>query len=151
MCEICSSDLLGDINKKINWRPDRVVKWAKKRGLDITAKQLDRHFHNHLTMNSKTTNKIKEAKDTRKQSRQSRFENQTALPEAAISDDSGFLDEVVKRVYVKLTDDKFDLKLEHGFKAIEIKQKISDKSDVENMLLELLNEIRAQELDPAKN
>ena len=52
-------------------------------------------------------------------------------------------------VFQSLVAGHFDLKLEHGFKAIELKQKIVENTNVENRLLELLNEIRSQELAAA--
>jgi len=158
MCDICRSGLLDELNKKRNWRPDRVIKWAGRRGLAVDQKQLEKHFKSHL-QSSSISNKAKSEKapkrkkasgktvqKTKKIAKQPLIaKHDTSLPSLHPADDQ-FLNEVVGRVFQDLTAGKFDLKLEHGFKAIEIKQKISDSTNVENLLLELLNEIRAQEL-----
>ncbi len=60
--------------------------------------------------------------------------------------DRRFLNDVIQRVHLAISAGDLELKTEHAFKAIEIKQKISENSHVENLLLELLNEIRRQEL-----
>lgn len=155
MCDICSSELLGELNKKRNWRPDRVIKWAGRRGLSITADDLATHFKKHVEPISKKQNKQENAGE---KSPKSICQDASSLNpdtgtgakqisiESISQSDNQFLDEVVKRVYAELTGGKFDLKLEHGFKAIEIRQKLDDKSDTERLLLELLNEIRVQEL-----
>ena len=138
MCNICGSELVGEINKKRNWRPDRVISWARRRGLNIDQGQLSEHFQSHLppeqiSKKKKSAGKLKSA----------------AKPGSLLlenSSDTALLDEVVRQVYENLSEGKFDLKLEHGFKAIEIKQKVAEKTDVENLLLELLSEIRQQEL-----
>ncbi len=139
MCDICSSDLLSEINKKRNWRPDRVVNWANRRGLKITEDDLSNHFAEHAPKSEKKPKKKSPKKTV------SDKKNGLAIKTEANAD-SAFLDEVVRRVFEELAESKYSLKLEHGFKAIEIKQKIADKTDVENLLLELLNEIRQQEL-----
>lgn len=60
--------------------------------------------------------------------------------------DGKLLDEVISRVHRAITSGELELKIEHAFKAIEIKQKLAENGQVENLLLELLNEIRRQEL-----
>lgn len=60
--------------------------------------------------------------------------------------DGKLLDEVISRVHQAITSGELELKIEHAFKAIEIKQKLAENGQVENLLLELLNEIRRQEL-----
>jgi hypothetical protein len=149
MCEICASNLLDDLNKKRNWRPDRVIKWASRRGLEITERELKQHFAEHT---AKTKSKRSNGSPEKIEKKASGHRHKGDIEGAARGVESSnrasgkFLSEVVSRVFDNLLEDKFDLKLEHGFKAIEIQQKIEDKSDVENMLLELLNEIRQQEL-----
>jgi len=60
--------------------------------------------------------------------------------------DLEFLDTVKETVYKKLLDNELDLKIDSGFKAIELKNKISETSENERLLLEILSEIRAEEL-----
>ena len=67
----------------------------------------------------------------------------TVLPEIT---DQLLLDTVRDRVYQKLLNGEIELDLADGFKAIEIKYKIADQSQNEKLLLEILNEIRAEEL-----
>jgi hypothetical protein len=43
-------------------------------------------------------------------------------------------------------DGELELKLDSGFKAIELKYKIEDMSESEKLMLEILNELRGQEL-----
>ncbi len=62
------------------------------------------------------------------------------------ADDRCFLDDIITRVHRAISTGDLELKTEHAFKAIELKQKISENSQVENLLLDLLNEIRRQEL-----
>jgi hypothetical protein len=63
--------------------------------------------------------------------------------------DLEFLDTVKETVYRKLLDNELDLKIDSGFKAIELKNKISETSDNERLLLEILSEIRSDELNKA--
>lgn len=60
--------------------------------------------------------------------------------------DLEFLDTVKESVYRKLLDNELDLKIDSGFKAIELKNKISETSENERLLLEILSEIRSDEL-----
>ena len=60
--------------------------------------------------------------------------------------DQLLLDTVRDRVYQMLLDGEIKLGLADGFKAIEIKNKIAEESQNEKLLLEILNEIRAEEL-----
>jgi len=60
--------------------------------------------------------------------------------------DTLFLDTVRDMVYQKLLSGEMELKLESGFKAIEIKSKIAEESQNEKLLLEILSEIRSEEL-----
>jgi hypothetical protein len=60
--------------------------------------------------------------------------------------DLEFLDTVKETVYKKLLDNELDLKIDSGFKAIELKNKISETSENERLLLEILSEIRSEEL-----
>jgi hypothetical protein len=159
MCDICASPLLDELNKKRNWRPDRLIKWAGRRGLDITESQLEAHFAEHLPQPSNNGQRPKTSpcKSSPKNNPNTECQTKpkddftspsqdTSVTNAFNQMDSLFLDEIVKRVFDNLVEGNFELKLEHGFKAIEIKQKLADRADAENMLLELLNEIRKQEL-----
>ena len=74
-------------------------------------------------------------------------ESQTTI---AITDNH-FLDTVRDMVYQMLVDGKIELKVDSGFKAIEIKHKINEESQNEKMLLEILNEIRSEELGQKKS
>ena len=65
--------------------------------------------------------------------------------------DLEFLDTVKESVYKKLVDGELDLKIESGFKAIELKNKISETSENERLLLEILSEIRSDELGKTKS
>jgi hypothetical protein len=69
----------------------------------------------------------------------------TAVTQKHVSD-LEFLDTVKETVYKKLLDNELDLKIDSGFKAIELKNKISDTSENERLLLEILSEIRSEEL-----
>jgi hypothetical protein len=156
MCDICASPLLDELNKKRNWRPDRVIKWAGRRGLEITEPQLKAHFEEHQPQSSNNGKRPKtrpcklshqnRPSDDKPNADITSLSPNTSVPNAFNQTDNLFLDEIVKRVFDDLVEGNFELKLEHGFKAIEIKQKLADKADTENMLLELLNEIRKQEL-----
>lgn len=148
MCEICASGLLAELDKIRNRRPHRVIIWAKRRGLNITEQQLETHFSEHAPAMQPS---YKTASPASPDIQRPEMKNQpeiTALEktEAANHSDNQFLDEVVRRVFDDLVNGKFELKIEHGFKAIEIRQKVEDKTDSERLLLELLNEIRTQEL-----
>jgi hypothetical protein len=60
--------------------------------------------------------------------------------------DQLLLDTVRDQVYQKLIDGQIKLDIGDCFKAIEIKYKIAEESQNEKLLLEILNEIRSQEL-----
>jgi hypothetical protein len=69
-----------------------------------------------------------------------------AKPQPLVTDQL-LLDTVRDRVYEKLISGEIKLDLGDGFKAIEIKHKIAEESQNEKLLLEILNEIRSQELE----
>ena len=71
-------------------------------------------------------------------------------PSIALISDQHFLDTVRDMVYQMLVDGKIELKVDSAFKAIEIKHKIAEESQNEKMLLEILNEIRKEELGLGK-
>jgi hypothetical protein len=74
----------------------------------------------------------------------------TAIQSNSVTD-LEFLDTVKESVYKKLVDGELDLKIESGFKAIELKNKISETSENERLLLEILSEIRSDELSKTKS
>jgi hypothetical protein len=58
-----------------------------------------------------------------------------------------FLDTIRDALYEMLASGAIELKLDSGFKAIELKHKISDESQYEKLFLELINELRSQEIN----
>ncbi len=145
-CAICASPLVEKLNAKKNWQTPRLLRWAEIRDLKIDEKILAEHLESHLNDNG--------AKPAPNQIGENRLE--TITPEPApvksaektniISSDEQLLNLIVQQIYSDLIDNKLDLKIEHAFKAIELKQKLAESGNVENLLLELLNEIRSQEL-----
>jgi len=68
------------------------------------------------------------------------------LESSASITDQLLLDTVRDQVYEKLAAGEIELDIGDGFKAIEIKHKIAEESQNEKLLLEILNEIRSEEL-----
>ena len=60
--------------------------------------------------------------------------------------DELLLNAVRDAVYGKLTEGKLELEINSAFKAIELKYKIAEQSQSEKLMLEILDEIRGQEL-----
>jgi hypothetical protein len=60
--------------------------------------------------------------------------------------DELLLNAVRDAVYGKLKEGALELEIGSAFKAIEIKHKIGEQSQTEKMMVEILNEIRSQEL-----
>jgi hypothetical protein len=145
-CVICASPLVEKLNAKKNWQTPRLLRWAELRDLNIDEKILAEHLKSHLNDNG--------AKPARNQIGKNRPETITLEPAAdksaentnIFSSDEQLLNLIVQQIYLDLKDNKLDLKIEHAFKAIELKQKLVESGNVENLLLELLNEIRSQEL-----
>lgn len=144
-----------------------MIKWAGSRGLVVDEKQLKEHFNNHLEPSVEATPSPKGNTKSKRRKRQAKkvdgsgkFKQNshqktsstnakvitTQVSEHQAQFDEKFLNEIISLVFQGLTEGEFDLKVEHGFKAIELKQKLAENSNVENLLLELLNEIRRQEL-----
>jgi hypothetical protein len=71
---------------------------------------------------------------------------QDSKPPVAIITDQLLLDAVRDQVYKKLVNGEIELDIGDGFKAIEIRHKIAEESQNEKLLLEILNEIRSEEL-----
>lgn len=145
-CVICASPLVEKLNAKRNWQTPRLLRWAEIRDLKIDEKILAEHFESHL--------ESKGAKPARNQIGENRLEtiiserptDKSAERTNIVSSDEQLLNLIVQQIYLDLKDKKLDLKIEHAFKAIELKQKLVESGNVENLLLELLNEIRSQEL-----
>jgi hypothetical protein len=136
--------LAPEFIKKKNWRPDRLLKWASKNGLNIKQKELTEHlaYVNRSLNDPDQTNLPKE-----KMPDENRVESpKTKINIPAISTDEQFLNLVIENIHDGVAARQVDLKVEHAFKAIELKQKLAESGNVENLLLELLNEIRKQEL-----
>lgn len=149
-CVICGSPLREEIDKRDKtWKADRTIQWARKHGVKISRVTLARHRtdHNNARSVGKSVNKsqLEPSKST------------GAEPSAKTSNhlsgptDMLILDTVCDQAFKKLKDGEYDLKLESAFKAIEIKHKIADESRSEKLLLEILAEIRADELKNKKS
>jgi hypothetical protein len=162
-CAICASSLRAEIERKdIPGKSAEAIAWARKQGVNISKFSLAKHRTNHLS-GGMPESVIKPERRTRR----TVVKGNNATGKPAISDNSTlgeslekenvastqapvsdllFLDTVRDMVYKKLLSGEMELKLESGFKAIEIKSKISEESQSEKLLLEILNEIRADEL-----
>lgn len=145
-CTICESPLRTEIEKKDTaWKADKTIRWARKHGLRISRFSLARHRTNHLSPAKNTGKKKPPDKIIQPPVKTKPAEENTSIGPNSVSD-LEFLDAIRDRVYEKLKRDEFDLKIESAFKAIEIKHKISDESQNEKLLLEILAEIRTDEL-----
>ena len=145
-CIICESPLRSEIEKKdAAWKADRTIQWARKHGLRISRFSLARHRTNHISPAKNTEKKKPPNKIIEPPAKTKPAGGNTSVGPNSISD-LEFLDTIRDRVYEKLKKDEFDLKIESAFKAIEIKNKISDESQNEKLLLEILAEIRTDEL-----
>jgi hypothetical protein len=141
MCKICESPLRSEIERKDSaWKADRTIRWARGKGVRINRTILARHRENHMNSDHPP------AEDS---IAKTPAEGNLGRDMGRTSDDIEFLDAVTGRVYEKLKAGEFDIKIESAFKAIEIKHKISDESRNERLLLEILSEIRADELSGA--
>lgn len=196
-CPICESPLRAEIERlDLIGKEPETIKWARKKGLDISKFSLVKHRVNHLqpvisgkngnngnieNKNDQTSEALSvgnekaqalrpihaKSRPIRKSSiRRTRrkgskadkpVESQTtdeAVPAVASEGinvtgpitDQLLLDTVRDRVYQKLVNNEIELDLGDGFKAIEIKHRIAEESQNEKLLLEILNEIRAEEL-----
>ena len=140
-CKICDSSIRAEIEKKDSaWKADRTIKWARENGLRLNRAMLSRHRADHIKKNEpkRSPKSITINKETNI--------SKTIPVKSGQVDDLVFLDAIKERAYKKLLAGEFELKIESAFKAIEIKHKISDESSNEKLLLEILSEIRADEL-----
>ena len=144
-CKICDSPIRGEIESKDSaWKADRTIKWAREKGVRLNRAILSRHRTDHLG-NGDFDKPINSPANGKKKDMSSKMISTENGP----VDDLVFLDAIKERAYEKLLAGKFDLKIESAFKAIEIKHTISDESSNERLLLEILSEIRADELKKA--
>ncbi len=149
-CTICESPLRTEIEKKDTaWKADRTIQWARKHGVRISRFSLARHRTNHTPSSINTVKKKPSNKIVEPPADKNRTRGATSISPGSVSD-LEFLNAVRDRVYEKLKEGEFDLKIESAFKAIEIKNKISDESQNEKLLLEILAEIRTEELSRLK-
>ena len=149
-CAICDSPLRTEIDKKdATLNADQTIRWAKEHGVKINRTTLARHRANHNNAHS--------AGKAENKSRSRSSKSKAAKPTAEIPNNRSaptdllFLDTVRDQVFKRLESGDYDLKLESAFKAIEIKYKIADESRNEKLLLEILAEIRADELKSKKS
>jgi hypothetical protein len=156
VCAICDSPLRAEIETKdVKLRPKEVVDWGKQRGVKLSLFSLAKHRANHMGTADSAVSGNGDGDpapiladvirvDTPKQPRAEK----KPAPESADPSvtDGLFLNTVRDMVYQKLVDGELELKLDSGFKAIELKYKIEDMSESEKLMLEILNELRGQEL-----
>ncbi len=149
-CTICESPLRTEIESKDTaWKADRTIQWARKHGVRISRFSLARHRTNHLNSTRISAKKKPPDKIVEPQAKTKQIKSDASISPNPVSD-LEFLNAVRDRVYEKLKEGEFDLKIESAFKAIEIKNKISDESQNEKLLLEILAEIRTEELGRLK-
>lgn len=144
-CAICISPIKSDIEKydSLN-KADDVIKWARKKGIRLNRATLAKHRKNHLDCFDYTKENTKNKKDSAKD-RKAKAEPKNN-PKIKRIDDLHFLDTIRDMVYENLINDKIDLKIDSAFKAIELKNKLNDVNQNEKLLLEILSEIRTDEL-----
>ncbi len=137
-CKICASTLRAEIESRDSAAdPEQTIKWAKENGIRLNKTMLTRHRNGH-----------KDEENAKPARMLSALHAASAInkPPAGKFNDLTLLDAVTERACEKLLAGDYDLKLEMAFKAIEIKYKISEVSSNEKLLLEILSEIRADEL-----
>jgi hypothetical protein len=142
-CPICASPLLERLNKKKNWQIPRLLRWAEIRSLEIDETILSTHLQSHINGNGTRPANAEAAKN---RVTPSAVEETPLNTKLAVSTDEQLLNLIISQIYDNVKQNQIDLKIEHAFKAIEIKQKLAESGNVENLLLELLTEIRNQEL-----
>jgi len=146
-CAICVSPLRNEIEKRdSSMKADATIKWARKKGVRINRVSLARHRVNH-TDNMEIQSQLIGRKTKANRLAKPEINKPSVIASIHKVDDNTFLDAVRDRVYEKLIDGQIDLKIDSGFKAIELKNKLSDVSQNEKLLLEILNEIRTDELN----
>ncbi len=147
-CVICQSSFRKEIEKRhAELKSDQTIKWAKEQGIKLSKTLLAKHCKNHKQ--SKSVAKKAKSDNKPSSSRKTLAQKTTEESNVQVSD-LEFLDAVRDSVYRKLIDGGLELKIDSGFKAIELKNKLSDGSENENLLLKILSEIRKEELDRAQ-
>lgn len=147
-CVICQSSFRKEIEKRnVESKSDQTIKWAKERGIKLSKTVLAKHHKDHKQSKSGTrkANPVNKTSSSRK----TLAPKTTDKSKVQVSD-LEFLDAVRDSVYSKLIDGGLELKIDSGFKAIELKNKLSDGSENEKLLLKILSEIRKEELDRAQ-
>jgi hypothetical protein len=142
-CPICASPLVERLNVKKNWQTPRLLRWAEIRDLKIDETILSTHLQSHINGNGFEPIKTRVVKN---RIEPEVVEETPPKMQLAISTDEQLLNLIISQIYDNLKRKQIELKVEHAFKAIEIKQKLAESGNVENLLLELLTEIRNQEL-----
>jgi hypothetical protein len=146
----------GDNGNGTNAACDEIGQVVTLKSLDLRpSKQRKREKETVVKADDGSSAQIPEAEQPAK----SPVESAVKLEEPVLSNDQPIpakqvlaisdqllLDTVRDKVYQKLLDGEIKLDLGDGFKAIEIKHKIGEESQNEKLLLEILNEIRSQEL-----
>jgi hypothetical protein len=155
-CAICDSPLRVEIETKDSSSKAReTVQWARNRGVNISCLSLAKHRANHLNGDGPVPNDTgTQGSSTVQEFRPSQFQEDGEKAARGISQniepllvtDHLVLDTVRNLVYKKLVDGELELKIDSAFKAIELKYKIQEASENEKLLIEILNEIRGQEL-----
>ena len=144
-CPICGSNLADDIVKRRKQGAIKLIKWAAIRGLQFDREQLSLHLAKHLTVNGSENGKKVSPVLEIVTPAEAPAKSDEPLYVRTVSDEQ-FLNQVVDIVHSGISSGDLELKVEHAFKAIELKQKLTESGGVESLLLELLNEIRKQEL-----
>ena len=160
-CAICASRLRKEIEKRDTlYTADKVIGWARSAGVNISRFTLAKHRANHLSkspeeIDDNDSETIEIERRCQEPDRSSEGQSSsgfqadkctvTETKRQLISDDD-FLDIIKDTVYKKFLDGKITLSLTSALKAIEIKHKIGEESQIERTLLELMNEIRSDEL-----
>lgn len=152
-CTICQSTLRAEIEgADSRLRPDKVIQWARQKGVNISRFSLAKHRANHIALKSESkpaqTSPQNPTNIIELPTEQTKSETPATpqKPQTLSVSDQHFLDTVRDMVFHKLLDGEIELKLDAAFKAIEIKHKIAEESQNERLLLEILNEIRSEEL-----
>ena len=154
-CGICISPFREEIERKAKkGKPANIVNWARERGVTISYNSLARHRENHMVELKPSDNGHKGGSEVvlieqnPKKKRTGAIEGDSPKVEIGVRpvSDEILLDAVRDAVYGKLCEGALELEINSAFKAIELKYKVAEQSQSEKLMLEILNEIRGQEL-----
>ena len=157
-CGICISPYRDEIERKAKkGKSANIISWAREHGVTISYNSLARHRENHMVELKPSNNghkgkgKVILIEKESKKKRTAAMKNEGPKAEACLQPvtDELLLDAVRDAVYGKLREGALELEINSAFKAIELKYKIADQSQSEKLMLEILNEIRGQELGKA--